>query len=444
MHMLDPAASALTVPKTTARKSPPRPFIITHDIDGAFNNVRPKILTEIMERRKMPTYLTKWVAAFCSQRTMAFCFSNQSEPQRPFRCGLPQGSPLSPALFLVYANLILERVGASASATTETSYIDDLSVARLAPNTISATRFLQERTNQILERGTHLHLQLSPGKSELLHLIPTQSSATPASATTNTRHMVYLPIPGKQPVPINPSPSARCLGVIVDERLSFKPHAMAAASAGRQALGRLGYLRSNRWRGSVGFRVCRHLVLSMVLPKMLWASPVWWTGPAAVLDPLEVTYNMSARWITGLPPTTAIPKLLAAAHLPPLGLYLDYLSTRYAIRLHFLPVGHPLRLLITPPPVTGRERPNRIYPSINRVLSFTDGFVEGTLEDCSTENHGMVLGIISGKDLVHREKSARAKKHQERWIRSLPDLTMIIYTDGSRQLSGDVGCGWAI
>jgi ribonuclease HI len=81
---------------------------------------------------------------------------------------------------------------------------------------------------------------------------------------------------------------------------------------------------------------------------------------------------------------------------------------------------------------------------MNRVLSFTDGFVEGTLEDCSTEITGMVSGIVSAKDLVHKVKSARAKQRHEQWIRSLPDLTMIVYTDGSRQFSGDVGCGWAI
>ena len=59
MHTLNPAASALTIPKKPGNKFPPRPFIITHDIEGAFNNVRPGILADIMEPRKMPLYLTQ-------------------------------------------------------------------------------------------------------------------------------------------------------------------------------------------------------------------------------------------------------------------------------------------------------------------------------------------------------------------------------------------------
>jgi hypothetical protein len=75
---------------------------------------------------------------------------------------------------------------------------------------------------------------------------------------------------------------------------------------------------------------------------MLWASPGRWTGADNILSPLATAYHSAVRWATGLPPSTRISNLLTCTHLPPLNVYLDYLSTKFAIRLLFLPAEHSL------------------------------------------------------------------------------------------------------
>ena len=444
MRTLDPAAKPLSQSKTSDKRNPLRPFLLTHDIEGAFNNVRPQILTQIMARRRMPMYLTNWVESFCSKRTMALCFDGQTEAQIDFQCGVPQGSPLSPALFLIYACVMLDHSGTPPAATTDTSYIDDVNVMQIAHSAKSATYLLQRRTDTQVERAAHLQLQFSPGKSDLLHLVPIQSSAKTASELKDPKNTVFLNCPGLPPTPICPSPSITYLGVIIDERLSFKAHSLSAASKGRQSIGQLMYLRHNTWKGSISMPVCRHLAFTAVLPKMLWASPVWWTGSAAILGPLELTYNHLARWVTGLPKTTAIPKLLAAAHMPPLEMYLDYLSTRYAIRIQFLPEDHVLRRLVTMAQPNGRSRPRLPTPSINGILKFTDPFIGGNLEDRTTngKHHGYAIPILN--PAVHTGKSKRAPSIHARWVSQLPDFTMLLYTDGSKLADGGVGSGWAL
>jgi Na+-translocating ferredoxin:NAD+ oxidoreductase RnfA subunit len=79
----------------------------------------------------------------------------------------------------------------------------------------------------------------------------------------------------------------------------------------------------------------RHIALSSTLPKLHWASPIWWTGSHSVLYPLKLAYHRIVRWIIGLPPSTRVTKLLRCANLPPLDIWLDYLTTRYAILLIF-------------------------------------------------------------------------------------------------------------
>jgi len=97
LQTITPIADCISKKKTTKRK-PPRPAVLTHDIEGAFNQVHPSTLIEVMEQRCMPLYLTKWVAAFNTDRKIAFGFDQQSEEPQPYRCGLPQGSPISPIL----------------------------------------------------------------------------------------------------------------------------------------------------------------------------------------------------------------------------------------------------------------------------------------------------------------------------------------------------------
>jgi hypothetical protein len=73
---------------------------------------------------------------------------------------------------------------------------------------------------------------------------------------------------------------------------------------------------------------------------MLYTSPIWQTGSQSLLHPLEIGYNRICQWITGLPPSTRITKLLRCAHLPPLNVWLDLISTQHAIRLITLPNDH--------------------------------------------------------------------------------------------------------
>ena len=61
-----------------------------------------------------------------------------------------------------------------------------------------------------------------------------------------------------------------------------------------------------------------HLIKTALLPKMLWASPVWWTGPQHILHPLEPVYHQALRWATGLLRFVANCKLFLISRAPPL------------------------------------------------------------------------------------------------------------------------------
>ena len=146
----------------------------------------------------------------------------------------------------------------------------------------------------------------------------------------------------------------------------------------------------------------------------------------------QITYNAIARWITGLPYNTRLTNLLTLAHLPPMEAYLDYLSLRYAIRLHFLPDHHAL----------GRPHPDQTTCNnllgLHRLYALSKHLVLGKLEDrTSTSTADGVPKIIS----PNPDKTTSPKELHEKWLHSLPDHTIVIYTDGSKLDSGATGCG---
>jgi ribonuclease HI len=424
LRTITPIADSISKKKTTKQK-PTRPAVLTHDIEGAFNQVHPSTLEEIMQQRQMPIYLTKWVAAFNTARKMAFGFDQQSEEPQPYRCGLPQGSPISPILFLIYSNAMLEKQHNPEDAI-DTSYVDDVCMVQLSHTIPEANTLLEERTNQYLQNGTWLGLTFATPKTELLYCLPLTSKDKNKSLSSHPplRVLDTTILAGRQ---------IKYLGVFIDESLTFKYHATMAAARANKVLGSLKFLR-HRSRG-IPAHIAHHLAMTAIFPAMFWASPAWWAGTPGVIATLKVAYNAVARWITGLPLNTRTTNLITLAQLPPMEVYLDYLSLRYAIRLHFLPTYHALG------PPCDKPSTHANLPGLHRLYNLSKHLIQGKLEDRTTTT---TAGGVGNATSPNPDKTTKPRPLHEEWLRTLPDHTIVIYTDGSKLANGAVGCGWAI
>jgi hypothetical protein len=196
-------------------------------------------------------------------------------------------------------------------------------------------------------------MSFDPEKSEVIHF-------SIRARQKKSEMDMHLDING-QSVIVESKPQIRLLGVTIDQTLSFMTHAQNATSKGAQALGSLLYLR----KGVNGIRpvIARHLAMSVIFPKMFWASPFWWLGSQSISGPLAAGYHKVARWITGLSTSTRVTKLLRCAHLPPLEAWLDFISTSYAIRTLFTSDLHGLK------PLPYYDVTKAKQPGIHRVLS---------------------------------------------------------------------------
>jgi hypothetical protein len=98
--------------------------LISFDVKGAYNGVYKERLLQRLTARGIPATLVRWIGAFCSRRTATILVNGfTSQQQQLPQAGLPQGSPLSPILFLFFnADLVQHKLGASEGAM---AFVDD-------------------------------------------------------------------------------------------------------------------------------------------------------------------------------------------------------------------------------------------------------------------------------------------------------------------------------
>jgi hypothetical protein len=95
------------------------------DVQGTFDNVSSTRLLRTMHALGYPGAVTSWYSSFLSERTIALSFAGQTDIQCPIQTGIPQGSPASPILFLIYLCPLFNTLRKAHLMLLMPSYIND-------------------------------------------------------------------------------------------------------------------------------------------------------------------------------------------------------------------------------------------------------------------------------------------------------------------------------
>ena len=298
--------------------------LISFDVKGAYNGVCKERLLQRMKARGMPEELCRWVEAFCSERTASIQVNGQtSETRKLPQAGLPQGSPLSPILFLFFnADLVQRRIDVHGGAI---AFVDDFTAWVTGPTAESNRKGIEAIITSAMDWEKRSGATFEADKTAIIHFTR-KSYKTDAQPFT---------VKGQA---VQPKERVKILGVIMDAKLKYREHMARAASKGIEAV-----IELRRLKG-LSPATARQLFTATVTPVVDYASNVWMHEcryKSAI--PINRIQKIGAQAIVGTFMTVATSVAEAEATIPTVEDRLWKRVIKLWTDIHALPDTNPLR-----------------------------------------------------------------------------------------------------
>lgn len=315
--------------------------LLTLDIKGAFDTVLSGRLQRRLYEQRWPNWLIMWVKSFMSNRSIKIRLGDTVTEETKLHCGLPQGSPVSPILFMLYTEPIL-RVGKQRG---NFSYADDIAILRTGHSLTECTEKITNDLERLLAWGQENALSFDPEKTELQHF----------TQAPRPKEYPGISIDGKE---IEANQVTRWLGIWLDRKLSFLTHCQKWAAKAALISNHLRRLNHTQ-RGSSP-RLIWQAVKACVIPTALYGAEVWWPGDSILswssgrqkelkhrcnrlLSYLGKPLISGIRAILPIYRTTPISALHRESGIPPVSILLAGIRLRHALRIQTLDQKHPMR-----------------------------------------------------------------------------------------------------
>jgi len=100
--------------------------VVLMDVTGAFNNVHHQRLIHNLRKRRIPKKITRWLKSLLQDHSTRISFNGTQSANFPTPAGVPQGSPLSPSLYIYYNDDLLDIPRSMTTHHLALGFIDDI------------------------------------------------------------------------------------------------------------------------------------------------------------------------------------------------------------------------------------------------------------------------------------------------------------------------------
>jgi hypothetical protein len=160
------AALALTHDIQSARNRGLKSSCLLMDIKGAFDHVSRNQLLGFCQRLGLPKSVCDWILSFMSDRYIQLAFDGEKDQKTRIETGIPQGSPVSPILFLIYIRFLFEEIDVEVPTP---SYMDDIAILAVGKELDANCEILQRIARKLIQWGQENGVEFDQGKTELIH-----------------------------------------------------------------------------------------------------------------------------------------------------------------------------------------------------------------------------------------------------------------------------------
>ena len=300
--------------------------VLSLDMSGAFDRVIRKRLVHILKHKRIPRSIYGWVNSFMANRRTTLAFDDQETEGFELPGGVPQGSPISPILFLFYNAELIERCGEKDSRLDRIGFVDDMNMVAFGRSTEDNCRRLEQAHEQCVYWASRHGAKFAPEKYELMHFSRRKCYDMTATIQIGDRT-------------IQPAKVMRILGVWLDPTLRWKGHLDATIRKLQSQTRALTCLTGSTW--GLPLTQARLVYKMVVLPALAHGALAWHqpgrsagaAQPRGLVNKLMPRQNSCLRTITGAYKATPISTMEAEAYICPLDLYLDSKVAKAARRL---------------------------------------------------------------------------------------------------------------
>ena len=272
-------------------------------------------LLSLLRGKGVSPYLVQWVGSFLRDQTCRLTFQESPRLFAPVSVGVPQGSPMSPLLFVIYVSPLHLEI----PRTLIISYIDDFAVTVASPSYRTNVRLLKKSFSALKRKASPINISFSVPKIELIHWRTTRSNEPPCSHPVQLEDQLFYP-----------HSHLKWLGFIFTPAFEPRSYSSRRYTLANAALATIRRLSPPR-RGLppyLGISLAR----SLLAPILLYGSAVWYP-PQSIMGPMSVFWHRVCRWITNCFSSTNLTCLHREACLPPLPVLVPHQRRLAGLRL---------------------------------------------------------------------------------------------------------------
>lgn len=257
------------------------------DVQAAFPTVHPSRMVSTLSKMGVCPSICLLIEDYLSQRSTTISFGDYESPPKSLTIGLPQGSPLSVILYIIYNSSLLEQ-SFDIPDTISLGFIDDVAFVTAANSAVEVADKLQVLASRELRWGKQHGAAFDKKKSQWVLFTHRQPNTYPADLTLRLASET-----------LSPQASIKWLGVVLDPKLSFKLHGQLALKKGTLSLLKLRSLARSGW--GISIKLFLRLTSALVHSRTDYASIVWHSHgkPSATTHSLQRLDNTAQRLALG-------------------------------------------------------------------------------------------------------------------------------------------------
>jgi len=271
----------------------------------------------------MDERIVRWIESFLSNRTTILKANEHTTSKIEISVGIPQGSSLSPILFLFYIAPLLKELRRRNVEACD--FVNDTALMAQSNSARDSCELLTRIHEEVCMPWASTHgAKFAPNKYQLCHLTRKRQSPTDSMTINGS-------------ISVAPKETVKYLGVCLDSKLNGKAQVNSNKTKALKTVGALSCLAGFTW--GARFTRTRQMMHAVFLPQLTHGCSAWYTPygekghTKGVITSLSSVLYRAQRAITGAFKATSKAALQIETFSSPIHVHMDRIVCQAALRI---------------------------------------------------------------------------------------------------------------